>query len=167
MQACMKGPSTHSVPGSSLCMLQSAVLGTATLMQAGCPNCKANKQLHIPFDVQPKCQYFASAINWIHFTFHQKNSFRFWTCDHSFKGIIRPFPKVLELFSGIGRQSRQMAWSDVFRLKIAWLAKLQVPGSQSWSVCQPVLHRADCKYLHNRVVRFLVVFRGHALGVAH
>ena len=46
MQACMKSHSTHSVPGSSLCMLQSSVLGTATLMQAGCPNCKANKQLH-------------------------------------------------------------------------------------------------------------------------
>ena len=34
------------------------------------------------------------------------------------KGIIRPFPKILELFSGNGRQSWQMAWSDVFCLRL-------------------------------------------------
>ena len=35
------------------------------------------------------------------------------------KGIIRPFSKILELFSRNGRQSWQMAGSDVFCLKIA------------------------------------------------
>ena len=35
------------------------------------------------------------------------------------KEIITPFPKILELFSGNGRQSWQMAGSDVFCLKIA------------------------------------------------
>ena len=38
------------------------------------------------------------------------------------KGIIRPFPKILELFSRNGRQSWQMAWNEVFCLKIALLA---------------------------------------------
>ena len=38
------------------------------------------------------------------------------------KGIIRPFPKIFELFSGNDRQSWRMAGSDVFYLKIALLA---------------------------------------------
>ena len=38
------------------------------------------------------------------------------------KGIIRPFSKNLELFSGNGRQSWQMEGSDVFCLKLVLLA---------------------------------------------
>ena len=41
--------------------------------------------------------------------------------DFHVKGIIRPFAKFLELFSGNG-QNWQMTLSDVFCLKIAWLA---------------------------------------------
>ena len=38
------------------------------------------------------------------------------------EGIIRHFPKIVELFWGNSIQSWQMAWSDVFCLKIAMLA---------------------------------------------
>ena len=41
--------------------------------------------------------------------------------DFDVNGIIRPFAKFLEFFSG-NRQNWQMALSDVFCLKIAWLA---------------------------------------------
>ena len=43
------------------------------------------------------------------------------------KGIIRVYSKILELFSGNDRQSRQMAGSDVFCLKIALLANARPP----------------------------------------
>ena len=62
--------------------------------------------------------------------------------DFHVKGIIRPFAKFLELFSG-SRQNWQMTLSDVF---VSKLPGLQVPGPQSRSLCQPVLAPKGLEY---------------------
>ena len=62
--------------------------------------------------------------------------------DFHVKGIIRPFAKFLELFSG-NRQNWQMTLSDVF---VSKLPGLQVPGPQSRSLCHPVLAPKGLEY---------------------